>query len=1272
MNEARIGLYLELIEKLLSCLSGEESGILQAHRELWDKDFVLVLRGVAALRQKDGQSGAGFLLSLAEQLAEALEIRSEESGGDRARNEQSYLAFLQEVLQAEAESGSDPKVVFPILARQRDKLNLQLIPVLQQVMERLITSDPSATDFLVGTLGNFCIDLTEFPLGNRANNLEVAIAGYEIVLSHRQPGSKKYAQTQNNLANAYCERINGSRAENLERAIKYFQAALTVRTCEDFPEQWAETQNNLANAYWNRIKGSRAENLERAIKYFQAALTVRTCEDFPEDWAMTQNNLANAYLCRINGSRAENLERAINHFQAALTVYKLEDFPENWAMIQNNLASAYLYRINGSRAENLERAINHFQAALTVYKLEDFPENWAMTQNNLANTYWSRIKGSRAENLEWAIESYQAALTVRTCENFPEKWAETQNNLANVYCERINGSRAENLERAIESYQAALTVRTCENFPEKWAETQNNLANAYWNRIKGSRAENLERAIESYQAALTVRTCEDFPEQWAMTQNNLANAYWNRIKGFRAENLERAIKYFQAALTVYKNEDFPEQWAMTQNNLASAYWNKINGSRAENRSLAIRLYKEALTVRTRRAFPINHVETLWNLGKLYKEEQQWQNAYDTFAAAIDTVELLRREESTDDNRQKLAEEWNRLYLGMVEVCIALELYAEAVEYAERSKGQNLIELLSVKDLYPKGEIPPEVRQELQSLKDRIYAEDQRLKQAPEKNYDLITQLRQQYAALYPYTPLKFPEIQELASASTALVEWYILTDRFCTFLVTGGIQLLQSTPQDQEQLVNWTREYLTDYYTARETWQNSLDTKLANLAQILHVDDILQTLPRNTQQLTLVPHRYLHLFPLHALPVRTETWQHFYPDNQNLPPHPHLLDCFEAGIHYAPSCQILHQVQKYPRGKFENFFGLQNPTDDLRAADIEVETIQKLFANAQTLVKTDAKKGNQSPETLELAEKVKNSHHLFFSCHGFFDPNDSLKSGLELADGTLTLEEIFRYFDLKDCSLVTLSACETGQVQLDNTDEYISLTSGFLLAGSPTLYVTLWSVNALSTAILLIKTYENLTQNPGKFALSLTQAQIWLRDTTIQGFLNWTNQCPYLSDEHKGILQRSFNRALGNSGADARIYENPYHWAGFCAAGKGEQTMGNINKVAIFQQLFQQADLFINLTEELTALQKNLTPSDDNNIQVIEAWIKELPEDQKNSILAEYEDYKLNSPKLGGGGQSSTKPGQANKTLPETIANLIAAPKPAKPKEESPPLHEKL
>ena len=114
-----------------------------------------------------------------------------------------------------------------------------------------------------------------------------------------------------NLANAYGNRIKGSKADNMEAAIKAYEAALTVLTSEAFPQQWATTQNNLANAYNGRIKGSKADNLEAAIKAYEAALTVRTREAFPQDWATTQNNLATAYIDRIKGSKADNLEAAI-------------------------------------------------------------------------------------------------------------------------------------------------------------------------------------------------------------------------------------------------------------------------------------------------------------------------------------------------------------------------------------------------------------------------------------------------------------------------------------------------------------------------------------------------------------------------------------------------------------------------------------------------------------------------------------------------------------------------------------------------------------------------------------------------------------------------------------------------------------------------------------------------------------------------------------------------------------------------------------------------
>ena len=1089
MDETRAQAYLQLIHTLLTCPNGEENQILNANSELVDAELVQMMVAVAAqLSENNPENVANFLLETASQIANFLGMNDDgDSNNFQGKISQEYANFILELFQAEAASNGDINVIYPMLAERQHLLNDRFTETLQQLTQMLIAEHPEAIESIIVTIGKLSNHISQFPRGKRANNIEIAITGNQIILDNLQPGSEKYAQAQNNLAIAYYSRINGSRADNLEKAIALYQAALTVRTFEDFPEEWAGTQNNLGEAYRNRINSSRADNLERAIEFYQAALTVRTFKNFPEEWAGTQNNLGEAYRNRINDSRADNLERAIALYQAALTVYTFEDFPEEWAGIHNNLAIAYYSRINDSRADNLERAIEFYQAALTVRTFEAFPENWAITQNNLANTY----------------------------------------------SDRINDSRADNLERAIASYTAALTIRT------------------------------------------------------------------------------------------------------------------------------------------REAFPQNHTESLSNLGTLYRSNQQWQLAYDTYAPAIETVEFLRGEiQSGDETKQKLAEEWNKLYLGMVEVCIELQLYTKAVEYAERSKGQNLIELLSVKDLYPNGQIPSEVRQELQQLKRRIAEENQRLKQAEEKNYDTINQLRQDLATKYPYTPLNFGEIQQLADVKTTIVELYILGDSFCVFTIANNqIHFWKSSPQDLQRLTKWAVAYLTQYYENSEKWREQLAQGLRILAKILHINEIVKNIPETCNKLILIPHRYLHLFPIHGLPISGENWQRFHRDNKNCPLTPCLVDCFDNGVSYTPSCQLLHQVQKYKRGKFDKLFAIQNPEDNLSAADMEVETIKNIFLNSEVLAKGNAKKGKPLDEKLEIAEKAADSHHLFFSCHGSFNPNDPLQSGLDLADGTLTLEEIIRYFNLSECSLVTLSACETGQVQLDNTDEYISLTSGFLLAGCPSLYVSLWSVNAFSTAILLIKTYENLYHQPGKFALALSQAQIWIRDTDIQGFLDWTSQCHLLNKKWREKLQHNLNKQLKTHGTHAKIYQNPYHWAGFCAAGKGEQKMTNsITKLEIYQQIIQNPDLFINLRDALVSLKEQLTNNDETNVKIIEQWIDQLPEQDKNNILEVYEDYEFSLVEKGPNkSRSPIKPGEKSKILKDIIENItVAAEQPPEPKQDPP------
>ncbi|MGB8688750.1 MAG: hypothetical protein WCD53_15640, partial [Microcoleus sp.] len=221
MDENRAQAYLQLIHTLLNCPNGEEPQILQDNSELLDRGFLETCELVAAsLAEQGGENGANFLRNLASQLGEFLGMNDEgDSDNSPGENSQEYANFILELLQAEQASNSDIAVIDPMLAQRQELLNPRFAEILQQVAQKLIAGEnPETISSIVGLIENLSNHISQIP-GNRANNLEIAITGYQIVLNNREPGSEKFAQTQNNLAVAYSERINGSRADHLERAI---------------------------------------------------------------------------------------------------------------------------------------------------------------------------------------------------------------------------------------------------------------------------------------------------------------------------------------------------------------------------------------------------------------------------------------------------------------------------------------------------------------------------------------------------------------------------------------------------------------------------------------------------------------------------------------------------------------------------------------------------------------------------------------------------------------------------------------------------------------------------------------------------------------------------------------------------------------------------------------------------------------------------------------------------------------------------------------------
>ncbi len=226
----------------------------------------------------------------------------------------------------------------------------------------------------------------------------------------------------------------------------------------------------------------------------------------------------------------------------------------------------------------------------------------------------------------------------------------------------------------------------------------------------------------------------------------------------------------------------------------------------------------------------------------------------------------------------------------------------------------------------------------------------------------------------------------------------------------------------------------------------------------------------------LAPHDVLHYLPLHALKVEGE----------------YLID--RNPVTYTPSATVIQHCQK--RRKTEKRDGAlilayAPESDPLPHTRQQAQVIaarfgtQPLLDAAATKATVDAHlKDDDERERLDV---------LHFACHGRFE--GGLQAYLELADGRLTAQDFFNLQIQAD--LVTLSACESGVNEQHPGDELIGFTRALIIAGTPSVIVSLWRVDELSTSFLMQAFYDEWNNGRGApKALALQRAQQKVREMT--------------------------------------------------------------------------------------------------------------------------------------------------------------------------------
>lgn len=334
------------------------------------------------------------------------------------------------------------------------------------------------------------------------------------------------------------------------------------------------------------------------------------------------------------------------------------------------------------------------------------------------------------------------------------------------------------------------------------------------------------------------------------------------------------------------------------------------------------------------------------------------------------------------------------------------------------------------------------------------------------------------------------------------------------------------------------------YFNWRTEWQGWLET-IESTGQSLWelllgpVHERLQKLGlREGAPVILMPQGGLGLLPLHAAWREADGGKRYFLNDYT--------------VSYAPSGYALHVSQRRiqeTRRQQRTLLAVVNPTGDLTFTPLEGEAVAALFAPEarQVLVEEEA-------SSAAVVAQSPGRSYLHFSCHGFYNWRDAMRSGLVLAGETpLTLSEIIVRLNLSATRLVTLSACETGLTDIrQSPDEYIGLPAGFMQAGTPAVISTLWAVNDLSTMLLMERFYQGHLQEGLDIPGALRRAQTWLRDATAGSLAERfaSEEESLLSQTRMPIEAASeyFSR-FASQIPENRPFAHPYYWAAFTFSG---------------------------------------------------------------------------------------------------------------------------
>ena len=772
---------------------------------------------------------------------------------------------------------------------------------------------------------------------------------------------------------------------------------------------------------------------------------------------------------------------------------------------------AYLQRTTGDRARNLEQAITDFEAALDIV-ME--PDGVSAILMHLAIVYGERLRGDPQDNQTHAAELLRQALDIAPVAE-PERRAIIETNLAAILLRHEHRDGAANAREAIALCRSALRHRSPARNPDDWAYTMLNLAPAVERLAKLGEAE-LDDARALYQDIIDHRDVIraswlvggayqglgrlELTASWRDPERIIHEHAAGRFEKYmdNEAELERARAAFEQARPLTSQAPDQTVHGEVLAGLADVLAQLGVADKALDAGRA------ALEILRPDTAPQACATAAVTVAALFAESHRWGQAADAYEIAVEAAELVLNR--FRDPRAR-AREIRKLGATPRWAAFALARVGKLREAAQ------VLDTGRTRELRRHFGLGPVVA-------------DADLAAACEPGWPIL------YVNPTPGGTLLLLVASEGPSDLTTrarILDEPTATDVYMR-LITGD----DSSDGAHSYLLSagGGGQPVTD-----DAFRAALDKILPWVGEALAKPARALLGEHGATGVTLVLSG-----PVAAVALHAACW---YEGGR-----PRCLSD-DLEVRFAPSSAVAATALRRAaqrQSSSPTLVGLADPKGNLAAAVPEISEIAHTFATGDVTLAT-----GHDATVCFLHANAGGADYLHLACHargGLFDSTDA---AVELADDVISVFDITELPALTT-RLVVISACQSALSEIAGmSDEVVSIGTAMVAAGSACAIASLWSVDDVATALLMVRAYDEIRRNGRRPPEALRRAQLWLRDLTVAEEEAFLERHPALAAEFRrraaaGDAPGRRDAARTHKGA-VRPYAHPDLWAPFVAVG---------------------------------------------------------------------------------------------------------------------------